>query len=285
MSCSGADSGVAGGDQRGRRAKRARGCRLHGHRRQGAEERPDHSVVPTPDASPKWNTSPPTSGPHYGETAVSGAYTEPLNQAQVVHNLEHGGVYIQYGKDVPAGDGRRAAGRSTTATGTATLLAPLPSLGTKIALGVWTTTARRRPARHGHRLPREVHDLRREAPTPRSSTPTSSRARSGSRWSRSRPARRAVRRTPSTLRPVAAGVAKLVIRARLKIGCPSGRLGSTPSPGILVQAACGASRDSPLPGCVGNPVGNWTAKGVFAMTDERPFAVAAVGPSTTIGRR
>ena len=29
-----------------------------------------------------------------------------------------------------------------------------------------------------------------------------------------------------------AGVAKLVIRARLKIGCPSGRLGSTPSPGI-----------------------------------------------------
>ena len=29
-----------------------------------------------------------------------------------------------------------------------------------------------------------------------------------------------------------AGVAKLVIRARLKIGCPSGRLGSTPSPGM-----------------------------------------------------
>ena len=29
-----------------------------------------------------------------------------------------------------------------------------------------------------------------------------------------------------------AGVAKLVIRARLKIGCPSGRLGSSPSPGM-----------------------------------------------------
>ena len=42
-----------------------------------------------------------------------------------------------------------------------------------------------------------------------------------------------------------AGVAKLVIRARLKIGCPSGRLGSTPSPGMC-RWRCGA-RPQPIP--------------------------------------
>ena len=33
--------------------------------------------------------------------AIWGAYTEPLLPAQVVHNLEHGGIFIQYGTDVP----------------------------------------------------------------------------------------------------------------------------------------------------------------------------------------
>ncbi len=98
----------------------------------------DHSVTTPEGTSPKWNTSPPTSGPHYTQPAIWGSYTEPLLQAQVVHNLEHGGIFIQYGEDVPQAtidqlqtfyDGRRNG----------TLLAPLPSLGSKIALGAWTT--------------------------------------------------------------------------------------------------------------------------------------------------
>jgi hypothetical protein len=100
----------------------------------------DHSILVANGTSKKWNTSPPTSGPHYAQPAVWGAYTEPLLQAQVVHNLEHGGVFIQYGKGVPQAtvdqltafyDGHRDG----------TLLAPLPSLGDKIALGVWTTSS------------------------------------------------------------------------------------------------------------------------------------------------
>jgi len=98
----------------------------------------DHSVLTPGGTSKKWNTSPPTSGPHYAQPAIWGSYKEPLLQGQVVHNLEHGGVFIQYGKDVPQAtidqlqtfyDGRRNG----------TLLAPLPSLGSKIALGAWTT--------------------------------------------------------------------------------------------------------------------------------------------------
>jgi hypothetical protein len=104
----------------------------------------DHSVTTPDGTSKKWNTSPPTSGPHYQQWAVWGAYSEPLLQAQVVHNLEHGGIFIQYGKDVPEAtveqlkafyDGHQNG----------TLLAPLPSLGSKIAMGVWTTESASSP--------------------------------------------------------------------------------------------------------------------------------------------
>jgi hypothetical protein len=97
----------------------------------------DHSDFPDPDAtSDRWNTDPPTSGPHYGITLIYGAYTEPPQIGRIVHNLEHGAVYMLYGDEVP---------ESTVAQLTAfydthkdgTVLAPLPKLGDKIALGAW----------------------------------------------------------------------------------------------------------------------------------------------------
>lgn len=98
----------------------------------------DHSVLTPEGTSTKWNTSPPTSGPHYAQPAIWGSFTEPLLQAQVVHNLEHGGVFIQYGKDLPEAT---VAQLKTfyDAHQNGTLLAPLPSLGSKIAMGAWTT--------------------------------------------------------------------------------------------------------------------------------------------------
>jgi Protein of unknown function (DUF3105) len=97
-----------------------------------------HSITTPTGTSKLWNTSPPTSGPHYAVPAVWGAYTEPLNTAQVVHNLEHGGIYILYGPRVP--EATVAQLRSFYEDHTrGTLLAPLPSLGNRIALGAWTT--------------------------------------------------------------------------------------------------------------------------------------------------
>jgi hypothetical protein len=98
----------------------------------------DHSITTPEGTSDKWNTSPPTNGPHYQVPALWGAYTEPLLAAQLVHNLEHGGIFIQYGKDVPPAtidQLKQFYDRHQNGT----LLAPLPSLGSKIALGVWTT--------------------------------------------------------------------------------------------------------------------------------------------------
>jgi hypothetical protein len=109
-----------------------------------SEKSNDHSILTPTGISKKWNTSPPTSGPHYAVPAVWGAYTAPLNLAQLVHNLEHGGIYMLYGPKVPDAavqqlrtfyDGHQNA----------TVLAPLPSLGNKIALGAWTTKSASQP--------------------------------------------------------------------------------------------------------------------------------------------
>ena len=101
--------------------------------------KPAHSIRDPADSSKAWNTDPPTNGPHYGVAAIFGEYDEALEQARVVHNLEHGGVFIQYGNKVPASTVQQL--REFYADHTSgTLLAPYPSLGDKVALGAWVYT-------------------------------------------------------------------------------------------------------------------------------------------------
>ena len=95
-----------------------------------------HSITTPSGTSPKWNTVPPTSGPHYAVPVVYGVYDEPVYQAQLVHNLEHGAIAVQYGKDVPqATIDQLKTFAQNNARGT--VLAPYPALGDKIALGAW----------------------------------------------------------------------------------------------------------------------------------------------------
>ncbi|MBA2642075.1 MAG: DUF3105 domain-containing protein [Actinobacteria bacterium] len=102
-----------------------------------------HTIVDPDGTSKKWNTDPPTSGPHYGfnpngtlGTVIWGAYEEPVQLARVVHNLEHGGIIIFYGEGVSQSvveqlrsfyEGHERG----------TMLAPYPKLANKIALGAW----------------------------------------------------------------------------------------------------------------------------------------------------
>ena len=92
------------------------------------------------DANVKYNSFPPTSGPHYFRPAIWGSYNEPLVLLQEVHNLEHGGVIIQYGSRVP-----RATVEELTAfygdSPNGLLMAPLPQLKGKIGLTAWTHLA------------------------------------------------------------------------------------------------------------------------------------------------
>jgi hypothetical protein len=43
-----------------------------------------------------YNSNPPTSGPHYVQPANWGVYQTELPDEQLIHNLEHGGIWISY---------------------------------------------------------------------------------------------------------------------------------------------------------------------------------------------
>ena len=84
----------------------------------------------------EWNSFPPTSGPHFGQWVIWGIYDEPVSLTQATHNLEHGGMVVWYGSDVPP---------STVAQlrsfyledPVGVLVSPLPRLGDKIAATAW----------------------------------------------------------------------------------------------------------------------------------------------------
>jgi hypothetical protein len=97
----------------------------------------DHTAEQDAADDPKWNTDPPTSGPHYPVAAVYGEYDTPLQIAQVVHNLEHGGMFILYGDDVADATVSELS-ELYDDDPRGLVLAPYPKLGDKIALGAWT---------------------------------------------------------------------------------------------------------------------------------------------------
>jgi len=92
------------------------------------------------EAKPKWNSSPPTSGPHFDSPAIWGFYTEPVALIQSVHNLEHGGVVVHYGRDVSQQtlDAIRSWYDDDP---NGLIVSPLPSLrpANTIALSAWTS--------------------------------------------------------------------------------------------------------------------------------------------------
>jgi hypothetical protein len=49
----------------------------------------------------KYNSDPPTSGPHLPYIAPWGVHTRPIPRELQVHNLEDGGVVVQYNCDCP----------------------------------------------------------------------------------------------------------------------------------------------------------------------------------------
>jgi hypothetical protein len=99
--------------------------------------RGEHSVQ-IGATSPNWNTDPPTTGPHNELPAVWGSYEEPVPFAQTLHNLEHGGVAIHYGDDVPASD-VDAIQAFYDDDPNGLIVARLPKLGKRVTLSAWTT--------------------------------------------------------------------------------------------------------------------------------------------------
>ena len=102
----------------------------------GLKNNSNHTDVPTVDTKVKWNSNPPTSGPHYGQWAVWNFYDSPVALTMSTHNLEHGGIVIHYGPKVPPAEVQKLR-EFYNEDPNAMLVAPLPSAGDKIILSAW----------------------------------------------------------------------------------------------------------------------------------------------------
>ena len=83
-----------------------------------------------------YNTDPPTSGPHLPYIAPWGVHTRPIQAELQVHNLEDGGVVIQYNCECP--DLAEQLKKIVQSYDKQVILAPYPGMPHKIALTAWT---------------------------------------------------------------------------------------------------------------------------------------------------
>jgi hypothetical protein len=93
-----------------------------------------------PDAPVKYNSFPPSSGPHYQQPAPWGIYPDSIKQTILVHNLEHGGVIIQYGTGVGESDVQKLQSFYQDDP-YGLVVAPYAKLGKKIAATAWNEPA------------------------------------------------------------------------------------------------------------------------------------------------
>jgi hypothetical protein len=102
---------------------------------------PDEGATHLPKGSqpPDYKTSPPTSGNHVEPPyqQADGAYSEPPEQVNVVHSLEHGRLAIQYSPDLPEQGQLELKGLYDTMYGAA-LLFPNGDMVYEVAATTWT---------------------------------------------------------------------------------------------------------------------------------------------------
>ncbi len=88
------------------------------------------------DPHPPYNSEPPTSGPHLPYLAPWGIHTRPIQKELQVHNLEDGGVMVQYSCECPELVAKLAD--VVKRYKDHVILAPYPGMKSKIALTAWT---------------------------------------------------------------------------------------------------------------------------------------------------
>ena len=83
-----------------------------------------------------YNSDPPTSGPHLPYIAPWGIHTRPISKELQVHNLEDGGVMVQYNCDCP--DEVARLREIVAKYDRFVILAPYPAMKSRFALTAWT---------------------------------------------------------------------------------------------------------------------------------------------------
>jgi len=84
-----------------------------------------------------YNSNPPTSGWHFPQAAEWGVYKEELPDELLVHNLEHGGIWISYRPNIPE-DIRQKLENFYNKYGRKIIVTPRSKNDSDIALAAWT---------------------------------------------------------------------------------------------------------------------------------------------------
>ena len=85
-----------------------------------------------------YNSDPPTSGPHLPYIAPWGVHTEPIPKQLQVHNLEDGGVAVQYNCPTPCPELVDKLKGVVQRYDRHVVLAPYPGMKHRITLTAWT---------------------------------------------------------------------------------------------------------------------------------------------------
>ncbi len=94
-------------------------------------------IQPGVDARFKYNSDPPTSGPHYTHRPPWGIHTRPLPKGLQIHGLEDGGVIVQYNCTDCSSLIAKLRG-IVNRYSEYVILAPYPTMKSRIALTAWT---------------------------------------------------------------------------------------------------------------------------------------------------
>lgn len=83
-----------------------------------------------------YNSNPPTSGWHYAADAEWGAYREELADETLIHNLEHGGIWISYKPEISE-DVRKKLEGFYEKYGRKIIITPRAKNDSDVALAAW----------------------------------------------------------------------------------------------------------------------------------------------------
>ncbi len=92
--------------------------------------------VPLEQVSDPSNSNPPTSGDHLAQPAEWGVYQNELPDKQLIHNLEHGGIWISY-KDIDPETKSKLESIGKANPGSV-IVTPRMANDSKIILAAWT---------------------------------------------------------------------------------------------------------------------------------------------------
>ncbi len=84
-----------------------------------------------------YNSNPPSSGPHYAESAHAGIYDKAISDGYLVHSLEHGAVILWYRPNLSAAEIEELKSIYNSVPVKKKIMTPRESLDVPVALSSW----------------------------------------------------------------------------------------------------------------------------------------------------